>query len=178
MCRFHGGRSTGPSKGSKNALRTGEHESILVQTLDGDEKEYFDSIEPDPFAECQEKIKLLKVREVRMMRRIKILRDKSSHTDKSAMLTVSASQTKTETIDKDGVATTTKTASAQTRAPESAILEVEEALTRVQNELGRWVDRLAKLKAEGAGEDENAPDRVEVTIIDGRKPCQESQDQL
>lgn len=177
VCRFHGGLSPGGGKGNKNALKTGEYEKILVNTLDDDEKIFFDSIEPDPLKECQEKIKLLKVRELRMLRRIKELREKASSNDKTAMLTVSASQTKTESTDKDGDITTTKTASAQTRSPESAILEVEEALTRVQNELGRWVDRLAKLKAEGAGEEENVPDRVEITIVDGRKPCPEQQGQ-
>jgi len=177
VCRFHGGKSNGAPKNNKNALKTGAYESILVDTMDDDEKKYFASIQPDPLKECEEKIRLLKIRELRMMRRIKDLRAKASHGDKMAMETVAASQTKTETTSQGGEKTTVKSATAQTRSPETAILEVEEALTRVQNELGRWVDRLAKLRAEGVGEDENVPDRVEITIVDGRKPCPEPQSQ-
>lgn len=178
VCRFHGGKSNGAPKNNKNALKTGAYESILVDTMDDDEKIYFASIQPDPLKECEEKIRLLKIRELRMMTRIKNLREQAKRTDKTAFETVSSSQAQSEELDKEGKSKTTKTFSAQKRSPESAMLDVEEALTRVQNELGRWVDRLAKLRAEGAGEDENAPDRVEVTIVDGRKPCQESQDQL
>ncbi len=38
VCRFHGGLSSGPPKGSKNALRTGAHETILEATMTPEER--------------------------------------------------------------------------------------------------------------------------------------------
>ncbi|MFJ8531686.1 HGGxSTG domain-containing protein [Bacillus sp. NPDC094106] len=55
-CRLHGGKSTGPKdkakhsaslRGNKNALKTGEHESIYYDTLLEDEKSLYDNMSTD-----------------------------------------------------------------------------------------------------------------------------------
>lgn len=154
VCRFHGGRSKGAPKNNKYALKTGEHEKILLETLDQDEKEYYFAILPDPIKECEEKIRLLKVRELRIMRRIKDIRNKmAADGGKETMVTVSS--TKSQTIGPDGDKSTSVTG--HMRAPEMLLAETEEALTRVQNELGRWVDRLATYREKyGSGDDDNS----------------------
>src|SRR5690606_1113131 len=73
-CRMHGGKSTGPPKGNKNALKTGEHETIWLDTLDDDERVFFDSINTDAVKQIEEEIRLITIRERRMMKRIQNLK--------------------------------------------------------------------------------------------------------
>lgn len=73
-CRMHGGKSTGAPpekmKKNKNAVTTGEHEAIWMDTLDKKERVLFDSIRTDPLEQINNGIKLLEIRERRMMLRI------------------------------------------------------------------------------------------------------------
>lgn len=168
VCMFHGGKSISPPKGNKRALKTGEHEKILLDTLDIEEKRYYQTIKPDPIEECEEKIKILKVRELRMMRRIKTLRDKIASENGAGLVVVAGS--KTQTVRDDGEKTTTTTA--QTKSPEVLLAETEEALTRVQNELGRWVDRLAMYREKYGKGEEDGPLDITLEIVDMRKKAQ------
>ena len=67
-----GGR---PPPGNKNAVTTGEYETIMWDYLDDDEKELFDSIETDPLYQIDITIRELSIRQRRMMKRIKRLED-------------------------------------------------------------------------------------------------------
>lgn len=77
-CRLHGGKSTGPKdrekkseqmKGNKNALTTGEYESISYDTLLDDEKELIGQIPEDPYKNAEGRYKLLEIRTRRLMKR-------------------------------------------------------------------------------------------------------------
>ena len=54
VCRFHGGLSSGPPKGSKNALRTGAHETILAATMTPEEQAYLAGLDTDPLTMLRE----------------------------------------------------------------------------------------------------------------------------
>ncbi|PFC15092.1 HGGxSTG domain-containing protein [Bacillus cereus] len=77
-CRLHGGKSTGPKdkvkhstslKGNKNALKTGEYESIYYETLLEDEKFLYDSMSTNCEESITERIKLIGLRTRRIMQR-------------------------------------------------------------------------------------------------------------
>lgn len=86
-CRLHGGKSTGPKdrekhsaslRGNKNALKTGEHESIYYDTLLEDEKSLYDDMSTDCEESITERIKLIALRTRRIMQRYneELLKDK------------------------------------------------------------------------------------------------------
>ncbi|WBL27532.1 HGGxSTG domain-containing protein [Bacillus safensis] len=77
-CRLHGGKSTGPKnkekhreslKGNKNAIVTGEYETISFDTLLDDEKELFKMIPEDIDKQVKGRYKILEIRTRRLMQR-------------------------------------------------------------------------------------------------------------
>ncbi|MCM2674082.1 phage terminase small subunit [Alkalicoccobacillus plakortidis] len=58
--------------GNKNARTTGEYESILFDELDDKEKELFYVVDASPYAQIDENIRVLTIREKRMLQRIKL----------------------------------------------------------------------------------------------------------
>lgn len=77
-CRLHGGKSTGPKdkekksqqmKGNKNAVITGEYETISFDTLLEDEKELYSMIPEDIDKQVKGRYKLLEIRTLRLMKR-------------------------------------------------------------------------------------------------------------
>lgn len=165
VCRIHGGKAVPAPKGNKRALKTGENETILLETLDQDEAAYFHSIVPDPIAECEEKVKLLKVRELRIMRRIQSLRGKLALVDGQDAGMVVVGGAKSQVSSPAGKTTTV---SATTRSPEALLSDTEEALTRVQNELGRWVDRLATYREKYGKNTDDDSVNIQVHVVDMR----------
>jgi len=69
-CKFHGGKSTGPPLGSKNALTHGAYETIWMDQLDDEEQELVKSVVQDKIKLLEVDIQLLAIRERRMMKRI------------------------------------------------------------------------------------------------------------
>ncbi len=77
-CKLHGGKSTGPKnkelksqqmKGNKNALKTGEYETIVFETLSEDEKELYEKVTTDPAKQVNGRYKILEIRTFRLMKR-------------------------------------------------------------------------------------------------------------
>lgn len=77
-CRLHGGSSTGPKdrekksqqmKGNKNALKTGEYETITYDTLSEAEKELYELIPEDVEKQAKGRYKLVEIRTHRLMTR-------------------------------------------------------------------------------------------------------------
>lgn len=66
-----GNSRASPPKRNKNALKTGEYETIFADFLSDDEKDIYANMDDDPFFVLSEEVRLLKVRQYRMMRRIK-----------------------------------------------------------------------------------------------------------
>lgn len=70
-----GNSRASPPKRNKNALKTGEHETIFADMLSDDEKDIYSSMNDDPFFVLDEEIRMLKVRQYRMLKRIKQAED-------------------------------------------------------------------------------------------------------
>ena len=77
-CRNHGGKSTGPKdkeklsnslKGNKNAVKTGEYETISYATLTEVEKELYEQINTDPATQIEGRLKIAEIRTYRLMQR-------------------------------------------------------------------------------------------------------------
>lgn len=158
-CRFHGGLSTGPkdASGNKNAVTTGEHESIYADTLEAEERRLYEGLDTDPLNLLDEEIRLITIRIRRMMGRIQELKQED----------FTVVERKSEEgfgpegpVDKD-----TETSLATL----GQIQDIEEALTRVQGkkrQLIKTKHQVLKAAEEGGELDDNIKkflDRLEET---------------
>lgn len=131
-CKLHGGCSTGPKdqRGNKNAVKTGEYETIWFDTLEEEEKELFYQINLDKIKQLENEIKLTEIRERRMLKRIQKLKEKdfivTSHKEGVERGKVTSLEERQETL--------------------SQIQAIEEALTRVQAHKAKLIDLKHKLE--------------------------------
>lgn len=138
-CKYHGGLSTGPKdkskmKGNKNAVKTGEHEMIYKDTLAEDELQLFEVINTDTLEQVNEEIKLLSIRERRMLQRIDGLKKETYHV---ASITQTTGLVNGKPIDN------------QVIVSESNLIQIqniEEALTRVQEKKAKLLDLKHKIE--------------------------------
>lgn len=148
----------GGPPGNKKAVRTGEFETIWLDTLEDDEKELISQVETEPATQADEEIALLTLRERRMLQRIKKLmggltekqrRELQERLTTKEVMTVhdeKSGQTKTVTVPVDKLVTT-QIEETEYRAIED-ILRIEEALTRVQREKAKWVELKLRIEDE------------------------------
>ncbi|EGO9045899.1 small subunit of terminase [Enterococcus faecalis] len=66
-----GNKNASAPKQNKNAVKTGEFETIFADLLSDEEKDIYSTMNDDPFFILNDEIRLLKVRQFRMMKRIK-----------------------------------------------------------------------------------------------------------
>ena len=66
-----GNKGGSPPKGNKNAIKTGEYETIFADMLSDEEKDIYSNLNDDPFFILNDEIRLLKIRQFRMMKCIK-----------------------------------------------------------------------------------------------------------
>lgn len=130
---------------NKNAVTTGEYETIMWNYLDDEEKAIFDSIETDPLFQIDITIRELTIRQRRMMKRIKYVEDGLTEKQKrvlqqlrkvkEAASTVDekTGETKTVPIVKERLVTV-EVEETDFRAIDD-ILNIEEALTRITKQL-------------------------------------------
>lgn len=137
-CYLHGGLSTGPPKRNKNALKTGEYETIWLDALDEEEKELYEKIKVDKMKQLDEEIKLTTIRIRRMLKRIQQLKEKE-------MTVVSR---------KSGIERGETTEVDEEKSTLGQIQSIEEALTRVQGHKAKLIEIKHKLE-EGEGDKEN-----------------------
>lgn len=139
-CRMHGGMSTGAPKGNKNAVKTGEFETIWEDTLEEKEKSMFENIDLDQIKQLENEIKLTEIRIRRMMMRIKNLKDEQ-------MILVESKQgiEKGQEVDLNIYQDAT-----------GRIQSIEDALTRVQNHKRQLIETKAKLQGDTVTTQENA----------------------
>lgn len=132
----------GAPRGNKNAVTTGEYETIFADVLDPDELELYVSMPTDAIRQAEELVRLLTIRERRMMRRIADLKAKA---DEQGMTVV-------EIIDEAGESDE-KGRHRKKNFKRLGILgqiqEIEEALTRVQARKREAIDQLHRLRSEG-----------------------------
>lgn len=115
---------------NKNAVTTGEFESIFFDTLQEDELNLIKSIELEKRKLLEQEIQLLTVRERRMLKRINDLKKKE-------MTVVST---------KSGIEKGMDTELSEYEATLGQIQNIEEALTRVQDKKQKAIDSLHKFE--------------------------------
>lgn len=144
-CYLHGGLSTGPPKGNKNAVKTGFYETIWFDTLDPEEQELYRQIQVDKVAQVDQELRLLEIRERRMMKRIEKLRhaDPAAGGDEGGFTVVEQEEV---TNVEDGK--TTKRVTEKRRGILGQIQDIEEALTRVQAQKVRLIEAKHKIESE------------------------------
>ncbi len=76
-CKLHGGKSPGAPAGNKNAVTTGAYEEISFDRLPDTERELYSRIDPSPKVQAEQEIRLLTIRERRMLARIQDLLERS-----------------------------------------------------------------------------------------------------
>ena len=177
VCYMHGGasrRKGGAPKGSKNALKTGQYETILASTMTPEELSYRDSLDINPLTTLRETLKTLRMRELRVLCRIMKAMDaeeiagtptgKMNGQGKEllhpAMLLIGAQQTKKA----DGNDATTSQSVSHARYIE----RLEDALTAVQDQIRRVSDSLARMEGEGGEESRNGV-AIVLDLGGGRK---------
>ena len=162
VCRFHGGLSSGPPKGSKNALRTGAHETILEATMTPEERAYLAGLDMDPKQILRDTLKLLRLRELRVMQRIQKAREAEAlagrptgEVDENgkprshpALLVKGGSRTVT-----NGTQNSATSTSMISESYASHIAGWEKGLTEIQDQIRRAADALARVEAAGGGEE-------------------------
>lgn len=115
---------------NKNAISTGEFESIFFDTLEEDELDLIKNIEVEKKKLLEQEIQLLTVRERRMLKRVELLKEKE-------MTLVST---------KSGVEKGMDTELNEYEATLGQIQSIEEALTRVQDKKQKAIDSLHKFE--------------------------------
>ncbi len=162
VCRFHGGLSSGPPVGSKNALRTGAHETILEATMTEEERAYVAGLELDPKQVLRDTLKMLRLRELRVMRRIRTALEAESRAGRPtggvdekgkprlhpALMVKGGSRTVMDGTQNSGTSTTMISESYA-----SHIAGWEKGLTDIHDQIRRTADALARLEAAGGGEE-------------------------
>ena len=144
-----GNKGGSPPKGNKNAIKTGEYETIFADMLSDEEKDIYSNMNDDPFFILNDEIRLLKVRQFRMMKRIK--EAEKGLNDEEVERLQQLRKIKTP-IEKDGRKLEIKREVMQdvqvtrkTFRKLDDILAIEDALTRVSNQLTKSIKQLNEL---------------------------------
>lgn len=165
-----GNSRASPPKRNKNALKTGEYETIFFDTLSDDEKDIYSSLDDDPSFILSEEIRLLKIRQLRMMKRIK--EAESGLNDEEVDRLQQMRKIKTP-IEKDGKKLEIKRevmqdvqVSRKTYRKIDDILSIEDALTRISNQLTKAIKQLNALATEESRNKvyNNQANKLEVEI--------------
>lgn len=141
-CKFHGGASAGGVRGNKNAVKTGEYETIWLDQLTDEERELYNKLDTEVAIRIETSIRLIEIRERRMLERIATL--------KSEAMTVVEEVEEESTGGEGGPGFTTRTKKAGTLGQIQAI---EEALTRVAAQKAKLIELKHRIGLD-SGDDE------------------------
>ena len=148
-----GNKGGSPPKGNKNAIKTGEYETIFADMLSDEEKDIYSNLNDDPFFILNDEIRLLKVRQFRMMKRIK--EAEKGLNDEEVERLQQLRKIKTP-VEKDGRKLEIKREVMQdvqvtrkTFRKLDDILAIEDALTRISNQLTKAIKQQEELVTRG-----------------------------
>lgn len=143
--------------GNKKAVTTGEYETIWLDALEEDEQELVEQVDTDPIQQADEAIKLLTIRERRMLQRIGKLMNGLTEKQRRVLNELKAiKDVMTVHDEKTGVTKTipiTRTEMVESEIEETEyraiddIIKLEEALTRVQDKKLKAIELMNKLTA-------------------------------
>ncbi len=135
-CKLHGGCAGAP-RGNKNALKTGENESIYADLMTEEERSFLACASVDPLAVLDEQIALCTIR----IRRMLALRMEAEETLARLDEEVEVSQGINMGQDVDLVVT-------RRRSQLERLARIEDAITRVQGQMRQLVSEKRKALAE------------------------------
>ena len=144
-----GNSRASPPKRNKNALKTGEYETIFYETLSDEEKDIYSNLNNDPSFILSEEIRLLKIRQLRMMKRIQ--QAEAGLNDEEIERLQQLRKIKTP-IEKDGRKLEIKRdemqddqVSRKTHRKIDDILSIEDSFTRIINQLAKAIKQMNEL---------------------------------
>ena len=144
-----GNSRASPPVGNKNALKTGEYETIFYETLSDEEKDIYSSLNDDPSFVLSEEIRLLKIRQFRMMKIIQ--QAEAGLNDEEVERLQQLRKIKTP-IEKNGKKLEIKREvmqdvqiSRKTHRKIDDILSIEDSLTRISNQLAKAIKQMNEL---------------------------------
>ncbi|MDX5484862.1 phage terminase small subunit [Bacillus pumilus] len=135
-----GNRGGAAPKGNKNSFKTGEYETIMFEYMDEKEQKLFTEVETDPLYQIDLSIRLLSVRETRMMRLITKYENGLTDKQRTVLQQMRKMKDVVQAPDKNGLIkpvpiTNERLAVVQIEETDSPqlekILSIEDALTRV-----------------------------------------------
>lgn len=134
--------------GSQRALKTGERATITYDTLSDEEKILYHSITEDPMALVDENIRLLKIRERRMMWNLnKVQEDREAIIEEETRVVWEKGDSKDSPAYREVVK--------RKKLLVDKIIACEDAITRVQDKLLRAIETKQKMMSEQASKEEN-----------------------
>ena len=149
-----GNKSASPPKRNKNAVKTGEYETIFADLLSDEEKDIYSKLNDDPFFILDEEIRILKIRQYRMLKRIK---DAEAGLNDEEVERLQQLRKVKEPSVIDGKMVTVKRevlkdvqVTRKTFRKLDDILAIEEALTRISNQLTKAIKQQSALLASDA----------------------------
>lgn len=177
VCKWHGGASNGAPKGSKNALKHGAYEKITRETMFADEITYADSVNTDPVSILEEQLRVLKVKELRIAKRMKAAmlaevdagKDDGTGKKKPSVVTLTVATTQTKNF--AGEESKTVASTAETFAQN--YLRLEQAHTTVLAQISKTAGLLAELKGEKDVVDTEPP-VINVRVVNGRRTSKDA----
>lgn len=144
-----GNSRASPPVGNKNALKTGEYETIFYETLSDEEKDIYSNLNNDPSFVLSEEIRLLKIRQLRMMKRVQ--KAEAGLNDEEIERLQQLRKIKTP-IEKNGRKLEIKRevmqdvqVSRKTHRKIDDILSIEDSLTRISNQLSKAIKQMNEL---------------------------------
>ncbi|EJY36970.1 hypothetical protein HMPREF1350_02573 [Enterococcus faecium 509] len=144
-----GNSRASPPVGNKNALKTGEYETIFFETLSDEEKDIYSSLNDNPSFVLSEEIRLLKIRQFRMMKRIQ--QAEAGLNDEEVERLQQLRKIKTP-IEKNGKKLEIKREvmqdvqiSRKKHRKIDDILSIEDSLTRISNQLAKAIKQMNEL---------------------------------
>lgn len=149
-----GNSRASPPKRNKNAVKTGEYETIFADMLSDEEKDIYSTMNDDPFFILDEEIRILKIRQYRMLKRIK---DAEAGLNDEEVERLQQLRKVKEPSVIDGKMVTVKRevlkdvqVTRKTFRKLDDILAIEDALTRISNQLTKAVKQQNALLANDA----------------------------
>ena len=149
-----GNKTASPPKRNKNAVKTGEYETIFADMLSDEEKDIYSTMNDDPFFILDEEIRILKIRQYRMLKRIK---DAEAGLNDEEVERLQQLRKVKEPSVIDGKMVTVKRevlkdvqVTRKTFRKLDDILAIEEALTRISNQLTKAIKQQNALLANDA----------------------------
>lgn len=145
-----GNKNASAPKRNKNAVKTGEHETIYAAYLTEEEKSLFNN-QIDTSIALMEEINLLRVRQLRMLKRLKQAENGLNDNEKTILYELRGRKTLIESkgkkipVELDAELTQTEKQERITRRIDD-VLRIEDALTRVSNLLTRTIKQYEDLE--------------------------------